>query len=104
MVKRPRLVTASRRATKERARLRRLAVRVDTQPRLLSATERLRERLPGDERFGDALSTTGTQPVEVLGRGVSALQPNRRSVAAELGFAGLQVWQSLSGGGRPRAR
>jgi adenylate cyclase len=77
-------------------RLRQLAVRVDTQPRLLSATERLRRRLPGDERFGDALSTTGTEPVEVLGRGVSALQPNRRSIAAELGFAGLQVWQSLS--------
>ena len=77
-------------------RLRRFALRVDTQPGLLTATERLRRRLPGDERFGDVLSTAGTEPVELIGRGVSALQPDRRSVVQELGFAGLQVWQSLS--------
>jgi adenylate cyclase len=34
--------------------------------------------------------------VEVLGRHVSALQPDRKSVLQELGLAGLQVWQSLS--------
>jgi len=38
-------------------RLRRLAVRVDTQPALLAAADRLRRRLPGDPRFGDPLST-----------------------------------------------
>jgi adenylate cyclase len=52
--------------------------------------------LPGDEQFGDPLSTAGAQPVEVIGRTVSALQPDRKSVLQELGFAGLQVWQSLS--------
>jgi len=35
------------------ARLRRLAVQVDSQPTLLTAAQRLRRRLPGDERFGD---------------------------------------------------
>jgi DNA/RNA-binding domain of Phe-tRNA-synthetase-like protein len=44
------------------ARLRRIAAQVDTQPSLRSATERLRRRLPGDERFGDAMSTAGAQP------------------------------------------
>jgi adenylate cyclase len=78
------------------ARLRRIAAQVDTQPSLLSATERLRRRLPGDERFGDAMSTAGAQPVEVIARHVSALQPDRKSVLQELGLAGLQVWQSLS--------
>ncbi|MGI8505756.1 MAG: adenylate/guanylate cyclase domain-containing protein [Solirubrobacteraceae bacterium] len=77
-------------------RLRRLALRVDTQPALLTAAEALRRRLPGDERFGDPLSTAGTQTVEVVARGVSALQPQRKSLAQELGLAGLQVWQSLS--------
>ena len=81
----------------ERARrLRRIAVQVDSHSSLLNATRRLRRQLPGDEQFGDPLSTAGAQPVEVLGRTVSALQPDRKSVLQELGFAGLQVWQSLS--------
>ena len=77
-------------------RLRRFAVQVDSHSSLLNATRRLRRQLPGDEQFGDPLSTAGAQPVEVLGRTVSSLQPDRKSVLAELGFAGLQVWQSLS--------
>ncbi len=81
----------------DRARsMRRFAVQVDSHSSLLSATRRLRRQLPGDDQFGDPLSTAGGQPVEVLGRTVSALQPDRKSVLAELGFAGLQVWQSLS--------
>jgi adenylate cyclase len=77
-------------------RVRRLAKEIDTQPKLLTAAERLRRRLPGDARFGDVLSTAGTHPAEVVARGVSALQPDRRSLTQELGLAGLQVWQSLS--------
>lgn len=77
-------------------RLRRLAVKVDSQPALLTAADRLRRGLPGDERFGDVLSTAGKHPAEVVARGVTALQPERRSVLQELGLAGLQVWQSLS--------
>jgi adenylate cyclase len=81
----------------DRARkLRRFAVRVDSHSSLLNATRRLRRQLPGDEQFGDPLSTAGAQPIEVIGRTVSALQPDRKSVLQELGFAGLQVWQSLS--------
>lgn len=83
-------------AQERASRLRLLAARVDTQPGLLAAARRLRRRLPGDERFGDALSTAGLQPVEVVARGVSALQPDRASVVQELGLAGLQLWQSLS--------
>ena len=77
-------------------RLRRFAVRVDSHSSLLNATRRLRRQLPGDEQFGDPLSTAGAQPVEVIGRTVSALQPDRKSVLAEIGLAGLQVWQSVS--------
>jgi class 3 adenylate cyclase len=77
-------------------RLRRLAFKLDTQPALLTAADRLRRRLPGDSQFGDPLSTASTEPVSLVARSVSALQPRRKSLVQELGLAGLQVWQSLS--------
>jgi adenylate cyclase len=78
------------------ARLRGAVARLDSEPMLLSAARRIRRRLPGDERFGDPLSTTGRAPVEVIARGVTGLQPGRESVAKELGLSALQIWQSVS--------
>ena len=77
-------------------RLREAAVGVDSHPWLVSFARRLRRRLPGDERFGDPLSTAGRKPVEVVAREVSAMQPDRPSVFHEIGLGALQVWQSLS--------
>src|SRR5437660_6025342 len=54
------------------------ANRLDSQPALLAAANWLRARLPGDERFGDPLSTAGTAPVEVVARGVASLRPEQR--------------------------
>jgi adenylate cyclase len=76
------------------ARLRGAAADFDSQPRLLAVAKRLRRSLPGDEKFGDPLSTAGLTPVEVVAR--SAFKPERESVLQELSLAGLQVWQSLS--------
>jgi adenylate cyclase len=92
---------ALERAARDRAdgisRLRGAAVKLDSQPALLAAAKRLRMRLPGDERFGDPLSTAGARPVEVVARGVSSLRPGEReSVLEELSMAGLQLWQSMS--------
>jgi hypothetical protein len=42
------------------------------------------------------MSTAGAQPVEVVARRVSAMQPERKSVLQELGLGALQVWPSLS--------
>ena len=80
------------------------AARVDSEPRLLEALRRLRRRLPGDENFGDPLSTGGRTAVAYVARGVSGLQPaERESALGEIGLAGLQLWQSLSEGiGRGR--
>lgn len=78
------------------ARLRAAVTRLDSEPALLSAARGIRRRLPGDEKFGDPLSTAGRAPVEVLARSVSARQPGRQSVAKELGLSALQVWQSVS--------
>jgi len=77
-------------------RLRQAAGRIDSQPGLLAAARRLRRTLPGDDKFGDPLSTAGLTPVEFVARGVSAMEPDRESFVKELGLAGLQVWQSLS--------
>jgi adenylate cyclase len=77
-------------------RLRTAAVRLDTQPSLLAAARRLRRRLPGDDKFGDPLSTWGDGAVQAVARSVSALRPERESVVREIGFSGLQMWQALS--------
>jgi adenylate cyclase len=77
-------------------RLRRLATELDQKPGLLTAANRLRRSLPGDEKFGDVLSTAGSHPAERAGRGLSSLRVDRQSVIQELGLAGLQVWQSVS--------
>ncbi|HEV3055906.1 MAG TPA: hypothetical protein VGX45_14685, partial [Solirubrobacteraceae bacterium] len=51
----------------ERAsRIKTTAVRLDSQPGLLAAARRLRRRLPGDEKFGDPLSTAGETPIQVV--------------------------------------
>jgi adenylate cyclase len=79
------------------SRFRGAAIRLDSQPALLAAAKRLRRRLPGDDKFGDPLSTAGPTAVEAVARGVSALRPEEReSVVQELSLAGLQLWQSLS--------
>jgi len=78
------------------ARVRRTATRLDTDPRWVARVRRLRDRLPGDARFGDPLSIAGQKPVEVIARGVTTLRGEPESVLKEIGLAGLQVWQSLS--------
>jgi adenylate cyclase len=80
----------------EQRKVRQAAVRTDTNPFLLGLVRRWRQRLPGDERFGDPLSTAGEEPVHLVARQVSALQPDRPSVLHEVGLGALQVWQSLS--------
>ena len=56
----------------------------------------MREWLPGDERYGDPLSTGGRRPSEVAGRQVSELTAESRGVMRELGLGAVQVWQALS--------
>ncbi len=81
---------------KRLARLRESAVRADSHPAALRAARWVRSRLPGDSRFGDALSTAGHEGPQLIGRRVSELQPGRASAAHELGLGALQVWQGLS--------
>ncbi|MDQ4040296.1 MAG: adenylate/guanylate cyclase domain-containing protein [Actinomycetota bacterium] len=72
------------------------AARTDADPRVVGLLRALRRRLPGDERYGDPLSTSGEEPVHVIARRVSALTPERPSAMGELGLGALQAWQALS--------
>jgi adenylate cyclase len=95
--------TSDQAEAKRLARIRAAAAQADSQPQLLAAARWLRKRLPGDDRFGDPLSTAGGRPPELLARQVTALQRTRPSVAHELGLGALQLWQNLSEGvGRGR--
>lgn len=69
---------------------------VDADPRLVEAARRARWRLPGDERYGDPLSTAGDRPAHLLGQRVATLNGERPSAVRELGLGAIQVWQALS--------
>lgn len=79
-----------------RRRVSKAAARADADPRLIDLLRGLRRRLPGDERYGDPLSTAGEEPVHVIARRVSALTPERPSAMGEVGLGALQAWQALS--------
>lgn len=69
---------------------------IDERPSLVRAAQSLRRLLPGDQEYGDPLSTAGTEPANVLGRRLNALTAERPSALREAGLSALQVWQSLS--------
>jgi adenylate cyclase len=71
-------------------------LRLDTDPRLLAAARGARGRLPGDERYGDPLSTGGTEPTNLIGQRIAARAGERLSAARELGLGALQLWQALA--------
>jgi adenylate cyclase len=70
--------------------------KIDSSPGAVKVARALRKMLPGDEDYGDRLSTAGTQPSQVLGQRVAAITAERPSALREVGLSALQVWQSLS--------
>src|SRR4051794_29587742 len=72
------------------------ARRVDQDARLVTAVKFLREFLPGDSEFGDALSTGGKNQAQIAGRRLSAATATRPGVLREAGMSALQVWQALA--------
>jgi adenylate cyclase len=56
----------------------------------------IRQLLPGDQRYGDALSTAGGGAPDRIGRLMSEAHPDRPSAMRELGLGALQAWQALS--------
>jgi adenylate cyclase len=56
----------------------------------------LRRRLPGDDSYGDPLSTSGDEAREAVARRLAAVSAERPSATRELALGALQVWQALS--------
>jgi len=77
-------------------RLREAARRLDSRPGLLATAELIRRMLPGDTEYGDALSTSGDQLPQHLGRLVADVRLERPSAVRELGLGAVQAWQALS--------
>ena len=77
-------------------RLRERVRRTDSKPQLVATAKFIRRLLPGDQRYGDVLSTTGERAPERIGRLVSDVQSERPSAMRELGLGALQAWQALS--------
>jgi adenylate cyclase len=77
-------------------KIRQAAQRFDSRPGLVATAEFLRRILPGDREYGDALSTTGDELPQHLGRLVADLRTERPSAVRELGLGALQAWQALS--------
>ena len=83
-------------ADERRGSLRRRVRRADSKPQFVATARFIRQLLPGDERYGDALSTTGGAAPDRIGRLVSEAEPDRPSAMRELSLGALQAWQALS--------
>lgn len=68
---------------------------IDKNEALLSFVRRMRERLPGDEDFGDPLSTARFGHLEAANRQWTEITEKRPGVVRELGRGALQLWQSV---------
>ena len=78
------------------ARIAAVLRKLDGNPTLMRAVNAAREVLPGDERFGDELSTAGGRPTEIVARHLTELRDTRESASREVGLAALQLWQAVS--------
>lgn len=78
------------------ARLSAALRRMDGHPTVMRAVDAARELLPGDERFGDELSTARGRPAEIVARHLTEMRGERRSASREVGLTALQLWQAVS--------
>jgi adenylate cyclase len=65
-------------------------------PKLIRAVKIARELLPGDSRYGDPLSTVGSEPRAVLARRLGELAQDRPGLLKEMGLSALQLWEAAS--------
>ena len=70
--------------------------RLNTDERLLKGARAARKLLPGDDRYGDPLSTAGERPSQLAGKQLSEMTADKPGVLREVGLGALQVWQALS--------
>lgn len=69
--------------------------RADRSPQMVAAVRRTRRLLPGDQGFGDPLSTSGDGGARAMARAAEKVFPDSHGASREAGFAALQVWQAV---------
>jgi len=67
--------------------------------RLIAALKLARELLPGDSRYGDPLSASGSEPRHVVARRLTEMARERPGLLSEVGLGALQVWEAMAEGG-----
>jgi class 3 adenylate cyclase len=92
----PRLAPGSSPRAGKPGTLRERVRSTDSRPQLVATARWIRRLLPGDERYGDALSTASGGAPDRIGRLVSEAHADRPSAMRELGLGALQAWQALS--------
>ena len=70
--------------------------KVNRDPKLLEAARRVRQRLPGDSRVGDRLSTGRDRPTDLAVRQLAELGNTSPGILGEVGLGALQLWQALA--------
>ena len=65
-------------------------------PRLMKAMKLAREILPGDSRYGDPLSTTGSEPRALVARRLGEAAKEKPGFLKEAGLSALQVWEAVA--------
>ena len=66
--------------------------------RLIAALKLARELLPGDSRYGDRLSASGSEPRHVVARRLTEMARTRPGLLSEVGLGALQVWEAVADG------
>jgi class 3 adenylate cyclase len=70
--------------------------RLNENQKLVDAARGMREKLPGDQRVGDRLSTAQNRPTDLAVRQLADSRGERPGLAGELGLGAVQVWQALA--------
>jgi adenylate cyclase len=71
-------------------------------PQLMKAMQIARELLPGDSRYGDPLSTTGSEARAVVARRLGEAAAERPGILKQAGLSALQVWEAVAEGGEEK--
>jgi adenylate cyclase len=70
--------------------------RINQNPALVEVARQARQRLPGDDRVGDRLSTARGRPADIAVRRLADLSHESPGLMGEVGLTALQLWQAAA--------